>query len=143
MPAESVVDALRKVQRSLIPDGILLDCHPTPEAVHLEVVGSSGTTPVGRLDYSDDFARNIENAGRAYASLSAEGIFLRQGEARYSIKFRLTTFDEWEQYWAEESAYYVEPQSDLFPTLETLMAEPGAVLVLDIAAVANRFKRLG
>lgn len=143
MPAESVVDALRKVQRSLVSNGVVLDCHPTPEAVRLEVVQSSGPMPVGSLVYSDDFARNIQNAGKAYSALCDEGVFLREGEAHYSIKVRIATFAEWEQYWADESAYYVEPEPELFPKIKTLMEEPGAELIMALAVEATRFKRVG
>ena len=127
----------------MVSSGVVLDCHPTPDAVLMDVVGSSGTTSVGSVEYGEGFIRTIENAVGAYSALCDEGVFLRERQSTYSVKVRLTTFDEWEQYWADEYEYYVEPDPELFPTIKKLMEEPGAELILTIAAVGTRFMRLG
>ena len=65
MPTEGVVDALKKLQRSLRPGGVLLDLHPEPRLNPVTVRTSAGTTGAGVLGYSESFIETIAAADEA------------------------------------------------------------------------------
>jgi hypothetical protein len=138
MPAETVVDALRKVHRSLHPGGVALNCRPDASAPTLEVRAPSGTTPLGPLPYAEAFDRNIANANSAFERLCAEGLFTAGPHVEYLVDILFDSLQEWEQHWATEAPDYAPVSDDLLPAIRTLMAQPGAQVVLrgSIAAAA-------
>jgi len=139
MPAESVVDALRKVHRLLRPGGVALNCRPVASGPTLEVRIWSGNTPLGPLPYSDAFIRNIQDAGAGFDLLCDEGLFAKGPHARYTVDIRFASLNEWEQYWAAEAPDYAPPNDGLLPAINELMAQPVAELVMRKPIEATRF----
>ena len=139
MPAEGVVDALRKVRRSLRPEGVLIDSHPDPYPVPLVIRSGTASRQVGRLEYSSAFTHAIGNASQAEASLVADGTFRREGEENYEFLLYLSTFDEWQAYWAIESGYYEPPGDALHDALRVGLAPGGSQLVVSYQVKTKRF----
>src|ERR1051326_9124433 len=70
MPAEGMVDALRRAQRIVRPDGCVIDVHPTAAASTVEV----GAVVVGSVDGHDAPDRHAA-AARAVAEAVDRHLF--------------------------------------------------------------------
>ena len=141
MPSESVVDALLKVHRALRPDGMLLDCHPIPEPVLLEVRRDSETVQLDPLEYTPEFNHAIAIADQAFSSLSNDGTFLEQQELKYEILIHFDSFDEWENFWADEAVYFIPPKDELFEKIHRHLAARDAELLFHCQTKATCFKK--
>ena len=142
MPSEGVVDALRKVHRSLRPDGLLLDVHPQPQPSSIEVRTGAGTTDLGQLEYSPGFIRTISNADGALASLERAGTFRNEREVEFMLLRHFESLAEWREYMAKEVQYYVSPDATASEAISRGLATAGSELVIREWARASRFGRL-
>jgi hypothetical protein len=83
MEPEGVVDVLRKLLRSLVPEGLVVDLLSVPPPERVEVDGE----PVGELDGSSFFPRAL-TAAAGLDALAAEGLLVPEHEERFSIFVR-------------------------------------------------------
>ena len=143
MPSEGVVDALWKVQRALRPGGVLLDVHPPPQTVHIEVRASTGFAPVGRLEYSSSFAQTIAADDEALASFHRQGGFLNEQKLDFARLHYLDSIADWETYMATWGQYFVPPDDPLIETIHGLFGSTEAPIILREWIRATRFRRAG
>ncbi len=141
MPSEGVVDALLKVHRALRPNGMLLDCHPTPPPVLLEVRRGPETVQLDTLEYTPEFNRAIANADQAFSSLCNEETFLEQQEMNYEFLIHFDSFDEWAKYWADQAVYFIPPKDELFEKMHQHLAAQDAELLFHCQTKATCFKK--
>ena len=142
MPSEGVVDALRKVHRSLRRGGLLLDVRPQPQPSPIEVRTSAGTTDLGQLEDSPGFIRTRSNADRALVSLEADGTFKNEREVEFLLLRHFASLAEWRDYMAKEAQYYVSPDSAVSEAIARGLAAAGSELILREWVRAARFRRL-
>ena len=141
MPSEGVVDALLKVHRALRPDGLVLDCHPVPEPVLLEVRQGSKTAQMDLLEYTPEFSQAIANADQAYSTLCSEGIFVEQQALQYEVLVHFDSFDDWLKFWADEAVYFVPPRDEFSEKMQHLLAARAAELLFHCRTKAACFKK--
>ena len=142
MPSEGVVDALRKVHRSLRGDGLLLDVHPQPRPPSIELRTGAGTTDLGPLAYSADFIRTLSHADGALVSLEQDGTFRNEREVEFSFPRHFKSLSAWREYLAKEAQYYVPPDATMSDAIGRALATAGTELVVREWARARRFARL-
>ena len=143
MPAEGVVDALRKVHRSLRPGGLLLDVHPQTQPLPIEVRTGAGVTDLGQLEYSRGFIDTMSNAEAALASLDRDGTFRNEREEKFRLLHYFASLAEWQDYMAVEAPYYLPPDATMIESIGRELATAGAELVLRESVRASRFRRVG
>ena len=141
MPAESVVDALLKVHRALRPDGMLLDCHPIPEPVLLEIRRGHEIVWLDPLEYTPEFKSAIANADQAFSSLSNDGTFLKQQELQYEFLIHFDSVGEWDNFWADQAVYFVPPKDELFEKMHQQLARRDSELLFHSQTKATCFKK--
>jgi hypothetical protein len=83
MEPEGVVDVLRKLLRSLVPGGIVVDLLSVPPNERVE----AGGEVLDELDGSAFFPRALEAAGGLDA-LADEGVLVHEHEERFPILIR-------------------------------------------------------
>jgi hypothetical protein len=83
------VNALRRIQRSLVPAGILLDMHPVPPATRAEVGGVS----LGDFD-DTEFMDTVAQTEAALDETVAEGLFAFEAELEFDWLERFDSGEE-------------------------------------------------
>jgi hypothetical protein len=83
MEPEGVVDVLRRLLRSLVPDGLVVDLLSVPPPERVEVNGEL----IGELDGSAFFPRALA-AAAGLDALAAEGVLVHEHEERFPIFVR-------------------------------------------------------
>jgi len=98
-----MVHALQQIHRLLRPNGILIDIHPIPEPLTLEVHKD------GRLlfaepdpDYTGEDYRHAESA---LAQAIQHGLFVTQGTAQFDFFVYASSMAELRDFLAEANAY--------------------------------------
>lgn len=86
MEPEGVVDVLRKLLRSLVAGGSVVDLLSVPPPERVEVDGEA----VGELDNSAFFPRAL-SAAAGLDALAAEGVLVHEHEERFPIFVRYPT----------------------------------------------------
>jgi hypothetical protein len=86
---EGVVDALRNVQRMLIPGGVLLESHPLATRSSVEAGGRT----LGSLD-EREFARELAVMERSLAIVVDEGSLVPRAERRFEVVMHFETGGE-------------------------------------------------
>lgn len=93
MPAEGMVDALRRASALVAADGVLIDLHPTPDDAQLHVVRGAVAQPIGPLRSRDATERHA-NADAAIATAIAEGVLVRDAGAQFVFSRYSSSLDE-------------------------------------------------
>ena len=143
MPTEGVVDALRKLHRSLRPGGVLLDLHPEPRLNPLEVRTSAGTTRVGALAYSESFIQTIAAANRSLATLEDERAFVREQQTEFEVLIHMDSVAEWRTYLETQAQYYVPPDEGLLRSIDRGLDRGRGEIVMAEWIRGARFRRAG
>ena len=143
MSSEGVVDALWKVHRALRPRGVLLDLHPPPQTVQVEVRAGTGFAPVGQLEYSSSFDHTISAADEALASFHRQGSFLKERELEFTVLQYLDSLADWETYMATWGQYYVPLDERLVKSIHGLFDSAKAPVILREWIQATCFRRSG
>ena len=72
----------------------------------MEVRRRFETVQLDPLEYTPEFKYAIAIADQAFSSLSNGWTFLEQQELKCEILIHSDSFDEWEQFWADEAVYF-------------------------------------
>ena len=120
-----------------------MDCHPVPGPASIEVRTSAGSTHVGQLEYSSEFAQTISNAEGALAALGRQGVFERQRSVDYQFLIHFESAAKWQEYFEYWASYYVPVPEGLMQSIEDRAGVPGAEIVLDTKCQSTTFKKLG
>lgn len=89
MAPEGVVDALRRVHRSLAREGVLLDLHPTRPFATAEAAG----VPLGRLD-EREFMAIVRATEAKLEEAIAIRLFRPEVDVRFDVLERFDSADE-------------------------------------------------
>ena len=130
------------MHRALRVGGLLLDSHPVPESSPIVVRTSAGSTHVGQLEYTTEFAETISNAETTLALLGRQGVFERQRSVDYQFLIHFESAAEWQEYFEYWASYYEPVPEGLMQTIEDLAGVPGAEIVLDTKCQSTTFKKL-
>ena len=131
------------MHRTLRVGGMLVDCRPVPQPASIAVLTRAGSTQVGQLEYSSDFARTIANAEEALASLGRKKLFERQRSVEYRLLIHFKSVSQWQEHLAKWADDY-EPMPEGFQqAIEDLAGVPGTEIVLDTKRRSTTFKKLG
>lgn len=142
MLPESVVDALGKVHRSLVPGGLAVDAHPTVADTTIRLLVHDGDERERwSLPYAEPFIRNIANAETAFTRLVDDGTFLLGRTSTYDVGMLYTTPDDWIGYWAEQAVYYVPPAQERLDSLVDWLGSPLTRVIHDMQVTAVRYVR--
>ncbi len=120
-----------------------MDCHPVPKPESIEVRTSAGSTQVGQLEYSSDFAQDIANAEEALASLGRRKLFERQRSIEYRSLIHFESVSEWQEHLAKWADDYAPMPEGFKQAIEDLAGVPGSEIVLDTKCRSTTFRKLG
>jgi len=95
-----MVHALREVQCSLKPDGILIDLRPSPKRRQVGIGTGKNWKPVGRIreKIEDDLAAN-----RAVKQVVRDRLFNKESSLSFELDRVLDTLEDFRQWLAESS----------------------------------------
>jgi hypothetical protein len=121
------VHALRHVHRLVVPDGTLVDMHPTTEE---HVTGPNG--PVGVIPEPEWVTVELPNAEAALQRVIEEGLFELEVETEYDVRHHFADADD-----------LLEARGDLLQDEEALvgaMRAAGTPLVTQMRVVFRRLR---
>lgn len=131
---------LREVHKSLRRNGILLDFHPQPEDPPVEVVHTSGTQEVGRIDWTQD-GREIRRARRRLSALEAEGLFRLERRMYFDLSMYHDSVDAWLEHRRQKEETDVLTE-DLLRSARKAMRRKGAQIVVRERIRASSLRRI-
>jgi hypothetical protein len=135
------VHVLRKVHEWLRPDGLLLDLHPEPEFLNVDVVRPRlGSVRIGQID-TTSLISNIHAARATLASLVEAGWFEPQRAVLFDFILVFRSVDQWLRHREERRASsFLDPRI-VDHARELLSAADGEVRVTE-RVLATRLIRL-
>ena len=105
MPAEGVVDALRKLHAVLVPGGIVVDTQPLSSAPP----ALAGDVRIGALDMSE-WAGIIAAVDARVAAVLDSGLFTLESESRFTVTDRYDDGAEFLAYTREYVGTRIPPE---------------------------------
>jgi len=96
-----MVHALEKIHQLLVPDGRLIDLHPTGDPPPIGVRIGQQTTLVGWMKETDDFIEYAQASG-ALAQVIRSGLFAVEREGTFEFVTYADSVFEWREYLAKE-----------------------------------------
>jgi hypothetical protein len=135
-----VVHALRRIHRSLRPEGVLLDLHPQPERAGVEVWQRGRVDRLGHLDQEEDI-REILEARARLDSVEGDGWYVTERRRFFDLLAHFPSAEDWLEYQAREG-YSGEVPAELIATANRLLAAGEGELVVREPIRASVLKRL-
>ncbi len=89
MPPEGVVHALRRIHRTLVPGGLLLDLHPIPP----DAAAEAGGVVLARFDGSEFWA-TVRATEAGLDETVRAGLFAPEAELEFDVLDRFDTVEE-------------------------------------------------
>jgi hypothetical protein len=120
MEPSGMVHALELARQLLLPNGRLLDLHPTGEPPPIEIRMGTGIRRVGFLRETDDFVE-YGLADAAVARVIREGLFVIEKSDQYSFDIHADGLEELLSYLAEEWTDAVI-DDDIVKRIESLLS---------------------
>ena len=108
MQAEGMVHALELVHSLLVPQGILIDIHPTVEPPPIEIILGGKIYSIGNLQETDDFIEYAQ-ADAALAQANHTGLFTSQRHANFTFLTHADSLEELRHYLEENWSDSVWP----------------------------------
>jgi hypothetical protein len=96
-----VVHALRRIHRSLRPEGVLLDIHPQPEHAGLEVWQGGRVERLGHVDQEEDIEDILEARARLDL-VEGEGWYATERRRFFDLLSHFPSPEDWLEYQARE-----------------------------------------
>jgi SAM-dependent methyltransferase len=90
-----VVHALKRIHRSLRPDGVLLDLHPQPDRPRIEIWQDGHVELLGHIDYEQDIA-DILNARARLDQVEKDGWYVTYRRMVFELVSHFTSVEEWQ-----------------------------------------------
>jgi len=137
---EGVVHALRRIHRSLRPEGVLLDLHPEPEGAGLEVWKGGRVDHLGHVDQEDDI-RDILEARARMDQVEGDGWYVTERQKFFDLLAHFPGAEDWLEYQAREG-YSGAVSAELIATADRLLAAGGGEFVVREPIRASVLKRL-
>lgn len=131
---------LREVHKALRPKGILLDMHPVPQDVQIEVVHDRETQAVGTVGDPKD-SRDVRRARRRLSALQAQGLFNLESRAFFDMSIYNDSVDAWLEYRRERGETGILTK-ELLRNARRAMRKKGAQLVVRERIRASSLRRI-
>lgn len=123
---------LKQIHRALRPDGVLLDLHPQPKEVQVEVVTLNRTITIGTLDGSEDH-RSIRNARKRLLAVQREGHFRLEGRRTFDLRIYHESVEVWLEFHADQGYGCISdlPNELLRRARRALRSEGGRIALIE------------
>lgn len=135
-----MVDALRTIHRSLRAGGVLLDLHPQPEPVAVEVWREGRREPVGHVVDDQDIS-DITEAEIRLDLVERDGWFTTETRRVFDLAAHFPGVDEWFEYRSDHDCSSVVPK-ELENRARRLLGKHEGELVIREPIRASLLKRL-
>jgi SAM-dependent methyltransferase len=89
------VHALKRIHRSLRPDGVLLDLHPQPDRPRIEIWQDGRVELLGHIDYEQDIA-DILNARARLDQVEKDGWYVTYRRMVFELVSHFTSVEDWQ-----------------------------------------------
>lgn len=120
--------ALRRIHRSLRPEGVLLDLHPQPKSAGLEVWQGGRVEGFGQVDQEQDLIDILEARARLDLVLS-DGWYVTEGRRFFDLLVHAPSAEDWLEYQAREGYTGVLPEELLALARQSLASGGGEFVV--------------
>ncbi len=132
--------ALRRIYRSLRPEGVLLDLHPQPEHAGVEVWLGGRVERLGHVEQEEDI-RDILEARARLDLVEGDGWYLTERRRFFDLLSHFPSAEEWLEYQAREG-YTGVVSDELLASANRLLAAGGGEFVVREPIRASLLKRL-
>ena len=133
-----MVDALGRIHHLLRPDGVLLDVHPQPENIAVEVWRGGRMDQVGHVDQDSS---DITDARARLELVERDGWFATKARRSFDLLMHFPGVDEWLEYRLQEDCSSVVSE-DLITRARLLLSEEEGEVVIRESIRASLLKRL-
>ena len=123
---------LRQIHKALRPGGVLLDIHPQPKDVRIEVVSANRSTPIGTLDGSEDH-HSIRKARKRLLAVQREGPFRLEGRRTFDLRIYHESVEAWLEFHRDQGYGCISelPPEVLRRTRRALRSEGGEIVLIE------------
>jgi SAM-dependent methyltransferase len=125
---EGVVHALRRIHRSLQPEGVLLDLHPQPEPAGVEVWQGGRVERLGHLDQEEDMIDIFEARDRLDL-VEEDGWYVTERRRFFDLLSHFPSAEDWLEYQAREEYTGVASDELLASAIRLLSTRDGEFVV--------------
>jgi hypothetical protein len=120
-----MVHALEEIQRTLVPEGILLDLRPLADQWPVEIVTRSRTRVMGRVSDLPPGLADDEASNQAVEEAARRGWFVREEEQIFPAYLYWDTPDEMAAYMAERWSDFVKLEEDTLEAAQSTWVASG------------------
>lgn len=131
--------ALRRIHRSLRPEGVLLDLHPQPESAGVEVWQGDRVDRLGQVDQEEDI-REILEARARLDLVEGEGWYVTERRRFFDLLAHFPSAEDWLEYQAREG-YTGVVSDELLASARRSLAGGGGEFVVREPIRASLLKR--
>ena len=132
--------ALRRIHRSLRPEGVLLDLHPQPEHAGLEVWQEGRVERLGQVGQEEDI-RDILGARDRLDLVEGEGWYVTARRRFFDLLSHFPSAEDWLEY-QEREGYRGVVSEELLASANRLLATGNGEFVVREPIRASLLKRL-
>ena len=132
--------ALRRIHRSLRPEGVLLDLHPQPEHAGVEVWQGGRIERLGNVGQEEDI-RDILEARDRLDLVEEEGWYVTERRRFFDLLSHFGSTEDWLEY-QEREGYTGVVTEELLASANRLLANGKGEFVVREPIRASQLKRL-
>ena len=132
--------ALRRIHRSLRPEGVLLDLHPQPQHAEVEVWQGGRVERLGHVGQEEDI-RDILEARDRLDLVEGEGWYITERRRFFDLLSHFPSAKDWLEYQAREG-YTGVVSEELLASANRLLATGDGEFVVREPIRASLLKRL-
>ncbi|MFN2487228.1 MAG: hypothetical protein ABR609_11595 [Acidimicrobiia bacterium] len=132
--------ALRRIHRSLRPEGVLLDLHPQPEHAGVEVWQGGRVERLGHVGQEEDI-RDIVEARARLDLVEGDHWYVTERRKFFDLLSHFPSAEDWLEYQAREG-YTAAVSDELLASANRLLATGDGEFVVREPIRASLLKRL-
>lgn len=125
MEHASMVHALDEIQRTLKPNGILLDLRPVEDNWQVEVVSSAGWQAAGRLSDLPAAVEDDEAAFHAMREAESNGWYIKEKEKEFDFFYYWDTPSEMKEFMESEWDDFEKLEESVYRKTSSLWVSAG------------------
>ena len=122
-----MVHALEGIHRGLTEEGVLLDLHPQPVNMRVEVWQQGRVEPLGPLEQEDDI-RDIRRARVRLNRVQRRGLFATERRRTFEMLGHFPSVEAWEEWQVRQGYTDTMPERILVPARRLLAAGGGELI---------------
>lgn len=132
--------ALERIHLSLRAEGVMLDIHPQPENIRIEVWQEGKVEPLGPIDDEEDI-RDIRQARARLSLVERRGWFITERRKTFDLLEHYPTVEDWLERRVLEGATSIIPEG-LLDSARHLLTTGGGELIKREPIRASLLRRL-